>query len=223
MRSGDVQMGALGRFVLRPWSKLKSRTYGFRRHALLLTLCAGLAVALLLGWGERAALLHTTVQFWTISSDELAPADAVAVLGGGSARPYAAAELYRRGFARRILFDLDEDRAILLALNVRARDVEEFGRGLISTYEESCALKDWAVRNEARRIIIPTEIFPSRRVKWIFDHQFGGTGVDVKISVLPIPRQPYDKTPLTADALDHFRTEIIKYGFYRTRYAFDHC
>ena len=59
----------------------------------LFVMLVALAVA---AWYGRAFLLRSAADFW-IMSDPLAPADAVAVFGGGlEDRPFAAAAYYRR-------------------------------------------------------------------------------------------------------------------------------
>ena len=61
------------------------------------------ALAIGFTWQMREAIL-TDVAVWWVVSDELTHADAIAVLGGGiDTRPFAAADLYKRGFASTIL------------------------------------------------------------------------------------------------------------------------
>src|SRR5262249_9542592 len=66
----------------------------------------GLAIVLLaigFGWEEREPILQRLAAWWIVS-DELTHADAIVVLGGDiDVRPFAAAALYNRGFASKIL------------------------------------------------------------------------------------------------------------------------
>lgn len=66
-----------------------------------------------------------------------------------------------------VLFDDEHDQKLVLSLNVPSQAVVMFGSGLRNTYEESCGLAAWVKGSGAHRLIIPTELFPSRRVRWI--------------------------------------------------------
>ena len=163
---------------------------------------------------------------WAVS-DTLAPADAVVVLGGSAAgtnyRPYAAAELYRRGLAGRILLDDDGDRRLVQTLDIPPQAVEMFGNGLHNTHEEACTLADWAEKNAARRFIIPTELFPSRRVSWVFARELRNLGGNVMIDIVSIPESTADNWWSRKQGRDQFQTELAKYFYYRVRYFFDRC
>jgi hypothetical protein len=54
-------------------------------------------------WFKREALPRYAAEQWVLS-DDIHPADAVVVLGGGlDTRPFAAADDYRNGLAHKIL------------------------------------------------------------------------------------------------------------------------
>jgi uncharacterized SAM-binding protein YcdF (DUF218 family) len=125
-----------------------------------------------------------------IVSDAPAPADVVAVIGGGvEVRPFAAAAYYRDGLVRKILVsnarespgeqlgvlltDAAANRAVLLKLGVPSEAIESFGDNLRNTHDEAVALHDWATQHDIRRIIAPTEIFAARRSRWMLHHVFG--------------------------------------------------
>ena len=173
-------------------------------------------------WQEHAPVLTSAAQIWGVS-DTPAAADAVVVLGGGSERPARAAQLYRAGLASRILVDEEDSRKGLSDLDIPPQAVEIFGSGLRSTYEEACALKDWAGKHAARRIIVPTELFASRRVRWIFAREMRGVGAEIMIDVVPIRRYAADNWWRSKEARDQFMTEIAKYFYYRIRYAVAAC
>jgi uncharacterized SAM-binding protein YcdF (DUF218 family) len=192
-----------------------------RAGVALLTVAAAVAVALPL-WNEHTSIFRSAAQLWAVS-DTLAPADAVVVLAGGSTRPRAAVQLYRSGLAARILLDDDNDRNLVLSLHVPPRAVEMFGIGLHNTRGEACAMVDWIKKNGAHRIIVPTESFPSRRVKWVFGRELESAGAEVTIDVLQIPGYTADDWWSAKGGRDNFLTEIIKYVYYRLRYSFDKC
>jgi hypothetical protein len=55
------------------------------------------------GWRERSLILQQVASWWVVS-DGLSVSDAIVVLGGGiDVRPFAAADLYKRGLAKTIL------------------------------------------------------------------------------------------------------------------------
>src|SRR5262245_46622598 len=104
-----------------------------------------IVLAIAIAWMARAAILRDVAELWVVS-DSLDRADAIVVLGGRiDVRPFAAAELYRRGFAPRVLIShLPRDllqtmqlwpgqteltRQLLLKLGVAAEDIVEFGDG----------------------------------------------------------------------------------------------
>src|ERR1700733_9894756 len=87
------------------------------------------ASAAVLAWTEHASILRSVALKWMVS-DALTPADAIVVLGGGTERDYAAAELYRRGLAGHILVDYDENQEFLLGLGISPQAIETFGSGL---------------------------------------------------------------------------------------------
>src|SRR5262249_44352937 len=161
------------------------------RRILLRATQAALALTFILGlaaWVGRAPLLRTAAELWIVS-DQPATADAVAILGGGlEHRPFAAAEYYKQGLVEKVLVSnigssraerlgvlqshVEANRKVLLTLGVPETAIEVFGSGLSNTYEEALALRDWAARAGARSIIVPTEIFPARRVRWMLHRVF---------------------------------------------------
>jgi uncharacterized SAM-binding protein YcdF (DUF218 family) len=195
----------------------------------------GLTVGLLaLGWVKSDAILKNIGARWVVS-DELAHADAIVVLGGGiDVRPFAAADLYQRGFADQILVanvqlgraellglvpsHTELNRNVLLQLGIPALAVRTFGKDVSSTRQEAIGIRDWATISHAKRIIVPTEIFAARRTQWIFRHELAPIGVEVIVHALP----PEDYT--LADWWQHrsglidLNNELLKYLYYRSQY-----
>ena len=181
----------------------------------------------------REPLLREAAHLWIVS-DPISPADAIVVLSGGLAtRPFEAAELWQRGLADKILISQPSEersvsigampshselnREILLKLGVPGGVIETFGTANQNTRDEAVSLREWAERNAASAFIIPTEIFPARRVRWIFRREFSGTAV--KIVVLsfdsPFTRREWWKTEHGVVA---FQNEVLKYIYYRLKY-----
>ena len=185
-------------------------------------------------WINREALLRQAAKYWIVSND-IRPADAVIILGGGlHTRPFAAAEDYRKGLAHKILVanvNLNNveapgilpshtamNRAVLIELGVPESDIDTFGTDLANTYEEGNALRDWAVHSHARGVIVPTEIFSSRRVRWVLTRALAGTGTDIQIQTLKPPKYNQADWWKTDHGLSAFQTEVLKYIYYRCKY-----
>jgi len=186
------------------------------------------------GWLVREPVLVGVADLWIVS-DPVSRADAIVVLGGGLAtRPYVAAELWQRGLADKILISQPrEERAIkigamppqrelnleiLLKLGVPAGVIETFGSANKNTKDEAVALREWAERNGASAFIIPTEIFPARRVRWIFRREFSGTDVRIEVPSVELPSYTRRNWWKTEKGLVAFRTEFLKYIYYRLKY-----
>jgi uncharacterized SAM-binding protein YcdF (DUF218 family) len=208
-----------------------------RKRIRRLRVSIGLAIAVLatgLAWEEHERIFQDIGAWWVVS-DELAHADAIVVLGGSiDVRPFAAADLYQRGFADKILVanvqlsraevlgfvpsHTENNRSVLLQLGIPAAAVATFGKDVSSTQQEAAAVREWASSSHAKRIIVPTEIFAARRTRWIFKHELAPIGVEVIVHALP----PQDYT--LADWWRHryglidFNNELIKYLYYRARY-----
>jgi len=194
-----------------------------------------LAVALLAAavWTGRHALLREAAVLWIVS-DAPAPADAAAVLGGGlEYRPFAAAEFYRRGLVSKILVSnigaspaeqlgvlcshARENIEVLEKLGVPAAAIEPFGNNLKDTYAEAVALHDWAKRTGAHAILVPTDIFAARRLRWLMHHVFGS---DAMVLVPAVDPPGYTRTDWwhNEGGVITFQNEVIKYLYYRMKY-----
>ena len=211
------------------------------RHAVWLgrarrLLAAALIMAGLAGlaWAARAPLLQGAADLWIVS-DPLTPADVAVVLGGGlDVRPFAAAELYRKGLAKKVLVSQVGDgravaigaapghteinRQVLLKLGVPADAIETFGSLNRNTKEEALALLEWTQRHAPRAVIIPVGSFEARRVRWTFRHEFAGQPVRIEISTFDSPQ--YVRANWWKDDLGIvlFQNEILKFIYYRLKY-----
>jgi uncharacterized SAM-binding protein YcdF (DUF218 family) len=185
-------------------------------------------------WFYRIPLLQGAASAWIVS-DEVEAADAVAVFGGGlEERPFAAADYYRRGLVPKVLLAAARtspsvklgvwpshvvlNYAVLTKLGVPESAIETFGNELSSTFEESMALREWAERHRARRIIVPTEVFSSRRVKWMMERALSGTRTQVRVPALESYEYRRDEWWRKEQGLIAFQNELIKYVYYRVRY-----
>jgi uncharacterized SAM-binding protein YcdF (DUF218 family) len=185
-------------------------------------------------WIARAPLLRGAADLWVVS-DAVTHADAVAVLGGGlEVRPFAAADLYRQGLVDKVLISnngkdraaligavqghTDANQQVLLKLGVPESAIETFGLDNQNTRDEAIALREWTDRHEASTIIIPTEVFAARRVRWIFRQEFAGRSIHIEVPSYEPPDYSKAVWWKTAAGLISFQNEVIKYVYYRLQY-----
>lgn len=180
-------------------------------------------------WRDRAFILTEAAVLWTVS-DNVAPADAVAVFGGGvETRPFAAARYYREGLVPKVLIsnlrnqpatysETEANRKVVVSEGVPQSAVQLFGADPSNTYQEAVALRVWALHNHASSLIVPTEYFSSRRVRWTLRHVFAGTGIHVLVPALDSPDYSLSGWWHDEKGLVDFQNEILKYIYYRIKY-----
>jgi uncharacterized SAM-binding protein YcdF (DUF218 family) len=184
-------------------------------------------VALGYAWIAGPLLLRYMAKLWAVS-DSLDQADAIVVLGGGlDVRPAAAADLYKRGIAPRVAvgisdFDQGQDakrnRDMLLQHGVPLTSIVDFGVRHHSTYGEARGVLEWAKISGVKSVVIPTDIFPTRRVRWIFKHELAPAGIRVTIQAVTPRWYSVDDWWRHDAGWRHFRSELIKFAYYRLRY-----
>jgi uncharacterized SAM-binding protein YcdF (DUF218 family) len=185
-------------------------------------------------WFARASLLRGAAEAWIVS-DRLTTADAIAILGGGlETRPFAAADYYRAGLARKVLVadvrsspseklgvqprHAELNRSVLLKLGVPAERIETFGSAVSNTYEEALALRAWVSINHVAVVIVPTEMFSSRRVRWMLAQSLEGTGTRALVRVVEPLDYTRDNWWRHEQGVIAFQNEVVKYLYYRFRY-----
>jgi len=199
----------------------------------VMVLLVVVGVIIVFAWFDRRFVLRAAVDLWTVS-DTVTPADAVAVLGGGlDTRPIAAAEYYKKGLVQKVLLsnvhvaketsdvvpsETALNRSVLVKLGVPEEAIELFGTSLSSTYEEAVALRAWSLRSNARNLIVPTEYFSSRRVRWVMVHELTGTGTQIQVPALDDPEIPRTEWWKDDKGLVAFQHEVFKYIYYRIKY-----
>jgi uncharacterized SAM-binding protein YcdF (DUF218 family) len=161
------------------------------RRLLLAAIVFGLWV--LVAWAAAKLLIVNT---------PLAPADVIVVLSGSAVyreRTQRAAEYYRQGLASRILltndnlrgewssaeqrnpFFYERARDNLFRLDVPADRVEVLPTTVTSTYDEALALREYAITNKLRSLLVVTSAYHSRRVLWTFGKVFRQTGIAINV------------------------------------------
>ena len=184
-------------------------------------------------WLERASLLRGAADLWIVS-DPVTPADVVAVLGGGlDVRPFAAAELYKKGLVAKVLVSqvMEEryvkigvpghtelNRMVLVKLGVPEAAIDTFGQANTSTSDEATALRAWAKEHHVSRIVVPTENFSARRVRWIFNREFADSSIRLDVPSFDGPAYTRAEWWKKGAGIIAFQNEIMKYIYYRLRY-----
>jgi hypothetical protein len=202
------------------------------RRSVLVSLL--LLPAILLGlWLDHGRLLQGAARIWVVD-DPVEPADAVAIFGGGiETRPAAAAEYFRQGLVHKILVahsgsaveyppsrsHTAQNLAELKKLGVADNAIEIFGCDLSDTFQEALALKRWSLHSGAHRLIVPTEYFSARRVRWITQRVFQDSGAHVRVPVTSSPYYLQGEWWNHMDAPLAFGREVVKYVSYRLIYG----
>jgi uncharacterized SAM-binding protein YcdF (DUF218 family) len=229
---GDASISANHSQVSAGTNNLGSRANRLRRYFAVVfvstILCAG-------AWIKREALLRSAADLWIVS-DPITRADAVVVLGGGlNTRPFVAADLFSKKLVKKVLLSEVEDarsvgigalpghteanRKILLRLGVPDSAIETFGTANKNTWDEAVALKGWTDRNAVSVLIIPTESFSARRVRWAFRREFAGTGIRIEVPSFD-PQTVYTRAEWwkSEDGVISFQNEVFKYFYYRWKH-----
>jgi uncharacterized SAM-binding protein YcdF (DUF218 family) len=196
---------------------------------------AALALVLVAAYWRRDFLLVEIGRAWSVN-DPAPKVDAIVVLGGGpDNRPPAAAELYRAGVAPRVLYmdvkltagermeqrmgieatESDGTRLLLLTNGVPEKAIEKIGRQVASTYDEARAVREWARGTKVQSIEIVTDIFHTRRARWVFRRELKGTGIEIHMA--GIPTEDYNATNWWQNeaGVIAFQNEIAKYLYYQ--------
>ena len=187
-----------------------------------------------LAWTFRGQLLRGLANAWIVH-DPLSRADAIVVLGGGmQTRPFEAARLYREGYAPRVLVaspeskptdkigltvaDTEVTKRILSRQGVPDSAVAEFGDEVSSTHEEALALGSWIRKTGAKKIIIVSDPFHTRRVRWLFNKELQPAGTEILTAAAPSLKYDVSNWWQTEQGLIEFQNELIKYAYYRVNY-----
>lgn len=177
-------------------------TRGARRRRRLMKAALLVLVAWpLVAWGAASVL---------VVRRPLEGADALVVLSGSSVyqeRARWAARLFREGRAPRVVLTRDghaggwsQERGRTMLFYERSVEaleregvprerVEVLPQLVASTYDEAVALREYAARSGARRLLVVTSPYHTRRALWTFGRVLATTGVEVGINAPPAGEQ----------------------------------
>lgn len=147
-----------------------------------------------------------------------ANADVIVLLGGGSDRPVRAAELYKAGAAPRILCsglgDCDSNRAALIKAGVPAGAISQENRSR-NTSENARFSLPILRQMGARRIIIVTSWYHSRRAWRCFRHYAADLTIYSRPSYASRPKSPWQPQLIQG----RVKSEYLKLLGYFVRYG----
>lgn len=162
-----------------------------------------LLLAILSIVGFRHLLLYRIAKLFVVHH-RLEKADVIYLLNGEhETRPFAAADLYRKGLAPRIwVAQTESDPAVKLGLvpddtsiNVgvlKKLGVPEdhitvipFPNGVSSTWEEALALRRFVKHHPVESVLVLTSSLHTRRAYWTFEKVFADTSIQVRMAEAP--------------------------------------
>ena len=116
-------------------------------------------------------------------------------------------------------------REILLTNGVPESAIEMIGTNVTSTRDEALAARAWLlthhasrITDHASRIIIPTDIFHTRRVRWIFQKALRGSRTEVHVAAVEVPRYTATNWWHHEEGLIAFQNEVVKSLYYHLKY-----
>jgi uncharacterized SAM-binding protein YcdF (DUF218 family) len=203
-----------------------------RRRVIVSLLLFAIGVCTL--WYFRAPLLTGLARAWVVE-DELKKTDAIVVLAGGiETRPFAAAEWYAGGVAPTVLVSstratrtdklgitlpgTDVNKRVLLANHVPESAIVMVGTNNASTRDEAVAVRDWVRQTGAKVVLVTTDLFHTRRARWVFQKELKGTGAEVRIRAVPQIQYQVTNWWQDEEGLLAFQNEVVKYAYYRLKY-----
>jgi uncharacterized SAM-binding protein YcdF (DUF218 family) len=173
-----------------------------RRHPLAVG-CAGLLLGMLLLWLARVPLL-TAVGGYLSVGEPPRRAEAIFVFGGDAeARPFAAAELYHRGLAPRVVVPRVEagwlnreglmpTQTELFVRVLRLRGVPDSAIAIAdlpvpssSTVGDVRALRGWARAHHVRHVLALTSYWHTRRARLLLRRGLAGSGIEFTLCGTP--------------------------------------
>lgn len=169
------------------------------RGGVVLTLLVLLLLGLLLlgVYLLRVPLLRAVAYEWVVD-EPLEKAQAIVVLGGDNVqgdRVRHAAELYRQGWAPRVVLSGSSFRTYFNEAELMQREATNLGvppdhlilvrQHATSTLEEALALRPVLAQHNFRKIIVVTSNFHTRRARRIFRSVYQKQGTQVIVSAAP--------------------------------------
>ena len=72
-------------------------------------------------------------------------------------------------------------RRTLLTNGVPPEAIQLLGTNLTSRFDEALTVRSWIKATRAKAIIIPTDVFHTRRVRWLFRKELKGVPAEFRV------------------------------------------
>jgi uncharacterized SAM-binding protein YcdF (DUF218 family) len=185
--------------------------------------------------GTMALMFHEpvlqSIGDYLIIEDEVKPVDVIHVIAGDDYRSEYAFQLYRLGDAKTIFFTGGwctthgwehgaHGKQLALQQGIPAEAVAFDDTRVYTTYAEALRLKDWLDHHSApiRSVMVVSDPFHMRRVRWIYRQVFGGK-VEIRLAPVPFEQTPYQRQWWSDQgSREYVKDEYVKSIFYVLRY-----
>jgi uncharacterized SAM-binding protein YcdF (DUF218 family) len=169
-------------------------------------------------------------------SDSLTKADAIFVLGGNPFdRPLKAVEIYKSGYAGKVICTGGNTPLVIKALNLEPMVEADLSKNTLmkqgvdsihivalrkgtSTKEESEEILNYCKENGYKKIIIVSDKFHTSRVNKVFRKFFKNEGIDIIISGSPSSVFNEQEWWKSEEGLIAINNEYIKHIYYFIKY-----
>jgi uncharacterized SAM-binding protein YcdF (DUF218 family) len=200
----------------------------------VLFLLSAFSFLLFLTYFFRTSILTGIAQAYIVN-EPLQKADAIVVPGGGIGwRPIEAARLYHEGYAPKILImdvkpdsavevgvrepDRDLMRQVLIKKGVPDTNIVAVGKAVSNTWDDISAAREWGKAARAKRLIVVTDLFHTRRVKWITRKLLDKSDIESEVRAVTPPEYTATNWWRHEEGLIMFQNELVKFGFYMARH-----
>ena len=109
-------------------------------------------------------------------------------------------------------------REVLLKLGVPENAIQLLGTNVTSTRDEALAFRAWVAANNAHSVVIPTDIFHTRRARSIFQKALANTGAEVHVTTVQLPSYCAQDWWKREEGLIAFPNEVVKSVHYHLKY-----
>ena len=184
----------------------------------------------------RNAILVQVANFLIID-DKPAKADIIYVLNGDhNTRPYKAAELYKAGYAPKVVIARAEDSpAAMQGLIANDTDISDhvfqlagvpetaivelmIPGGVSNTFDEASALQQYCREKSLHRVIVVTSAFHTRRARWVISKMLSPMGVETRMAPAPDAKYGPRNWWKREDGLIACQNEYLKLIYYWFKY-----